>query len=256
MINSLDRLNKILDKTEELIKNNDDLTKIRKIISNNLSFKYCRENAQLHDSVSHIAKEACSNPDLKQIWGEFLKTINGLAVRYPDGKQIVTLDFSPEFHLLETNLIPKVKIEIGKEITQIDKDVIWSIQNEAFGNYELPSRENFENWYLSDSQSLLTARDEVTGSILGFLLFCRNRNHLAVNILARKANAAKRGIGNQLMETFITSYVKPADSVSLCVRESHTSAQSLYRKFGFQDDGYEVPQKACPMERDLKMIRL
>lgn len=146
-------------------------------------------------------------------------------------------------------------LDVSNEISQEDKDAIWDIQNESFGAYELPPRKDFETWYQQDSQTLLVARDKRTGSIIGFLLFNGNESQLDLNILARKANAAKRSIGTLLLDKFITDYCQSGVKASLCVRESHSGAQTLYRKFGFKDAGYTTPQRACPMERDLIMIR-
>lgn len=222
------------------------------------SFKYARQNAELHDRVSHVAKEAHSILELREIWTQFLNSVDHLAMRYPDGIQLVRLDFSPERHLLESSKISNIFItplDLSADISQEDRDAIWLIQNESFGSYELPPREAFEAWYRSDTHTLLVAREEATGSIVGFLLFSKNSDHLAIHILARRPNAAKCGIGFQLMRMFFDEYAREEVEVSLCVRESHLHAQNLYRRFGFEDNGYTMPERASPIERDLMMIR-
>lgn len=222
--------------------------------SKNIRFTYCRDNALLHDHVASIVKAVELDHALKAVWREFLRNIHGVEVCYPDGHQRMTLNFLPEISCLDSSKMPAVSIvDLDSKISPVDRDAIWEIQNESFGAYELPSRKEFETWYQNSSHTLLVARDEHTNLIEGFLLACEQDDVLEIAILARRANAAKRGVGSQLLTEVIKR--KSTAKILLCVRESHEVAIKLYKQFGFVESGHQAALKACPVERDVVMIR-
>lgn len=262
----LEKAFELLGAIEKLVSDSSSLSRhlaeIQRILSNDAaipSFKYSRDHAQLHDSVSSLAIAASTHRELKEILTCFLDTLQNFIMHYPDGEQVVNLDFSYERHLIESLKTPEIEIEaldLSLPFSEEDKDAIWLIQNESFGTYELPPRTDFENWIKKESHTLLVTRNKITHSIVGILLFETNKDSLDLYILARNASIAKCGIGTQLMNYFITHYLPEGLPISLSVRESHHHAQNFYRKFGFEETGQSsLPRQACPMERDLKMTR-
>jgi len=228
----------------------------QKIFENNFAFSYSRDHANLHDELTGITKKIKNYPQLQQIWLDFLYSIHNQEFLYPDKKQTTLLDVTPEMSYLQNSIASNIQITKTTDFDAKDKEAIWEIANESFGAVELPLKESFELWYTSSSVSCLTARDEQNSSILGLLLFANTESEVKVNIVARKANAAKRGIGFKLMETLIKDHLPKGKKITLCVRESHTSAQTFYRSFGFEDSHLIDPaDEACPWEKDLVMIR-
>lgn len=228
----------------------------QKIFENNFVFSYSRDHANLHDELMGITHKIKDYPQLKEIWSNFLSSIHDQEFLYPDKKQTTLLDVAPEINYLQNQVDSNIQITKTTDFDAKDKEAIWKIANESFGTVELFSKEFFESWYTSSSVVCLTARDEQDGSILGLLLFADTKSEVKVNIVARKANAAKRGIGFKLMDTLIKDYLPKGKKTTLCVRESHTSAQKFYKSFGFEDSHLtDSMEEACPKEQDLVMIR-
>ncbi|MCH9626343.1 MAG: hypothetical protein S4CHLAM123_15400 [Chlamydiales bacterium] len=228
----------------------------QKIFDNNFAFSYSRDHANLHDELTGITKKMENYPQLQEIWLDFLRSIHNQEFLYPDQKQITLLDVAPEMSYLQNPIASNIQVTKTTDFDVKDKEAIWEIANESFGAVELPLKESFELWYTSSSVGCLTARDEQTSSILGLLLFANTESEMKVNIVARKANAAKRGIGSKLMKSLIKDHLPEGKKITLCVRESHTSAQTFYRSFGFKDSHLIDPaDEACPWEQDLVMIR-
>lgn len=254
----------LLDSIEKtpLVSSEDSLrervSQIKMLLNgDSLFFTRPGDHSLLHDRLMEITDTARTSPELRGIWIAFLKAMQGLTVYYPDRVQRVSLDVHSELRRLVSSHVNEVAVSVlDASATADDKENIWTIANESFGTYEVPDRESFEQWYLSKEQTCLTARDEKTQSIVGLVLFEMREGHCWVNIVARRAKEAKRGIATKLLTELFDKYAPKAIPISLCVREGNVNAQALYEKFGFVKTGeYRTPGRACPKERSCVMVR-
>ena len=112
---------------------------------------------------------------------------------------------------------------------------------------------DFENWFKQGT--CLVAREFEQGPTIGLLQFEESPSWYHINVMARKARFAKRGIATQILNKYFAKYAIAPIPTKLCVREGNLAAQELYKKFGFILIGErQIPQKACPVELDCAMI--
>lgn len=226
----------------------NSIDKVKKILKyKNLELPQSFENHLFHDHITSITYLVKNDKKLKKIWAVFLNTIDHLTFTYPSGKQVV-LDVKPEKALLEQKKANnhKISFETMDETSanyQQELKEIFNIFNESF-SWKV-SESFFINDIKTNLKKVLLVRDSKNGEILGYSGLSLNKEAgqkvWCMRSFARKANAAKRGVGNFLMEKLVQEFFSK-QSVYLQVRENNEIAIDLYKKYGFkivkQIDGY------------------
>lgn len=253
-----DLFNKLLKKSNPDC--HDDLKEIGKLIKNNrIRFNRIFDHHSLHDRVTDISLKVRNQPKFKGIWEKFLQQIHHSQAVCPVNKKVV-LDFTAELNYLKkTSKGPgKIKVEKlppsapKKEIQQIAQ-----IEKESFGPSAYTAAEIL-NGLKNPDYSIFVARDEKTKKIQGCVFSRKEQDRrgkwrLHVTSVARKADAAKRGVARQMFSHY-QAQVPSEYAVVLEVRETNRAAIKLYSDCGFKKQKTLKGYYSKPKENGYFMI--
>lgn len=246
--------------TEE--KHKKILVKIQRFVhSNPIIFANHRDNHELHDMVTDITLHARNIPALQKIWGVFLDKMHLKQAQHPCGS-VIKLDFSPEkLYLNDSKLQPgrvKVhKVEVSsKGLNKILKEII-EIELDSFSKFEAYSLSYFRGrLQKNDDMLLLIAQDEKSQHVEGYMMAQLEGSIWHICSIARRANAAKRGVARELFREFISNHMPVKAPIILECREGNAAAIKVYEEFGFKQNAnkregyYQFPNEAAiPMMR-------
>jgi len=227
----------ILKKEDSTLQNT--IGKVETILGyRDLAVVECFENHALHDAVTDITHKVRTDEKLKKIWTVFLDAVDKLELVYPNGDSM-PLDFSPEKALVNQTELKKTLLDVellnsGSSRYEQDKKEIADIFVEAFS--DVGSLSESLEWIFNGNYVLLS-RDHETKQIKGFSAVdkvnTKEKPSWSVNVFARKANAAKLGVGKRLME-YVTCLFGNDIPMRLQVRSNNTPAITLYEQFGFK----------------------
>ncbi len=122
------------------------------------------------------------------------------------------------------------------------------------------TEEMFENELArGDISEILVARDSEAGNpppIAGYLCVWVVGEEMHINNVAVNPRRRRRGIGAALLEAALDhGRLRRARRAFLEVRASNVTAQSLYRRFGFQAAGIRKRYYDQPVEDAVVMVR-
>lgn len=201
-----------------------------------------------YDNVTDVTLSIRNNEDLKKIWRVFLNSIHQTKMYVPYFKMI-SLDLTPQINYLNNlDALPEKNVLIEKldsTSSRIKKDLkeVSGILNESF---KQPYFKVFlKGWLFQKNRVAVVARDVLSKQIVGLTIvdtLIRNKQK-KIHLLkvARKGNAAKRGIGSAIFEYLGKEYFQFFEA-TLAVFKENTSAISLYKKFGFE---FSAPVDNC-----------
>ncbi len=178
---------------------------LRKFFTSSLErFEFPYSSHRIHSALTAVTtKIEKDRPDIKAFWTAFLKHLDGIKMKNPDGAQL-TLDFSMDFERLEGKELllevpPFRKGWFGfdeKAIAQIEK-----IQQVSFGKDEALSKEEIKKRIANETCVIVRRRG--TSEILGYCLFHEDRSGVQIDQIARKPNASHLSIGSTLLYTVL-----------------------------------------------------
>lgn len=229
-----------------------------------LAFNYTHDHHRLHDLVTQVTLEVRKDDKLKPLWESFLMSLDKRMVCCPDEK-LITLDFTPELDLLKNpKLLPtQNQIKVEKFTTRAFKvnhclqmDAIFG---ESFAKTERGAPSDLESLVKDPKTGVFVAIDEVTRAILGSVIVKEESQEkkLKYHIIsvARKANAAKRGVANILLTHIFENHIPQQSTTVLEVRKSNKVAIELYKKFGFKQGKETHAYYSYPKELAYEMTR-
>lgn len=225
------------------------------------SFAAPRDNHALHDRVTEIALLAREQPALQKVWGAFVFALHQKRVTYPDGRTLV-LDFSSEIDLLKKKAQADIAIQyISGRLQDEEVEEIVAVEAESFSDGERWGPAGYAALKHSPDFRMLLARDAKTAKLLGYIGFffepvpIGDSPVLHIATVARRANAAKRGVATKLLTELFQKHCPKESPACLSVRDGNAAAKRLYENYGFKPAYYTKNVYPFPNERELRMWR-
>lgn len=198
----------------------------------NLHFKVMHKYHDLHDSITFLTDEVrgSNNPDLIHQWKKSLLLLQNTPVfcrgffRQDTG---LKFDVYYAFERLDGQNIGYVVEELTNRDTADSEQQIKEIEFESF--LEAP---------LNLGKSII-ARETSSSLVLGVVKYVKLSNQFIISSIARRAFAARLGIGTTLLQKTI-KLIHEEDRqqntpIILQVRKSNSSAIKCYKKNGFKE---------------------
>lgn len=232
-----------------------------------MEFTCANQNHQLHDYFTDLTTtyfNQLPQTVIKELWKNLLGMLHLISVHY-SYKGSVRLDFSRELHLLDNPNFPCHPIEIltfrPDEIPEIMQNNLDEIDQESFFGTD-PKYPSYWKWAKIMNRALAyIAVDKISRSVLGVLVTQKGPPKVIwIAYLARKANAAKLGIGNMLLSRAINDAIMTnRQAVKTRFRQSNQKALRIFDKYGLQiknlwSNFYRNPKEnAIVMERKISV---
>lgn len=253
-------INKLLETSEDN-KCQEGLTEISQLITNNrIQFNRVYDHHFLHDRVTDITLKARHDPRLKAIWQTFLQSIHQTHADCPLNKNVL-LDFSTEFDYLNNPSSSPGEVEIEQLNKSATPDIlqeIVDIEIESFGSNVAYNVTTISQHLQNRDHTIFVARDPKTKKIQGYI-FSRQEKDINqqwqqhITSVARKADAAKRGVARQLFQNY-QQHVPSGYTVMLEVRETNKAAIKLYSDCGFKPSEIISEYYSNPRENAIRML--
>jgi ribosomal protein S18 acetylase RimI-like enzyme len=212
---------------------------------------YPHQLHELYDTITDITDKVRFNPRLKEIWGCFLRSIQGVEIRCTGGH---TEKFDPGkiFGRLE-GIEPQFAVELkdSASLSSLELQELHRLYLQAFGGRGFLCYSPFAFWLSRHNYIHYLARDE-QGEIIGWLAYVQendNENHICY--LARRADVAKAGVAAGLFHRFFQD--QGNQPAYLEVSSSNNRAITFYERWGFRFDRVLPGYYSQPREDGLKM---
>jgi ribosomal-protein-alanine N-acetyltransferase len=227
----------------------DTIQRVRTVLARDpIHFNIGHDNHAFHREVTVLTDEAVKTVagfPIKRVCGAFLASIHGIDITYEDGTYLKA-DLSPQIGRLIGHGTTFHMEELRSGSPDFERDVqqLHQLQIESFGRGSW-LLDAFRRALLSPDSGCMIAREAHSQNILGGLVFWPNNNEvgseksITIASVWRKANMARIGVADEMFKAFLNKDLSAYSKATLHVRVSNTTAQALYRKFGFE----EVPMQ-------------
>ncbi len=193
------------------------------------------QNHLLHNEITVITEAVDRNrPDVIKVWKAFLTHLHQKPIINADGRTI-KLDFSMELKLLETGKKPEPtceRLEPRNPAHLADFEEIERIQEESFGVIGTFKKEALMAILMRDRENRCYV-SRIEGKVVAFAWMRKDVDGMHISGIARRPQAARLGIGDQLMNALLSELRGHNPPVTLFVRQSNP-AKALYERCGFK----------------------